>query len=314
MPTRKTSAGFIEPMLLVRSDTLPEGPDWAYELKLDGYRALAIKSYGVAHLRSRNNKTFDGKYPAIVQALAKLPDETVIDGDCRRADAERRPSFNALQNASATAQLCYYLFDVLVLAGRNIMGEPLSARRELLRSQVLPRLTDPIREAPHFDASLPDLIPAVREQGLEGIVAKRLDSAYEPGQRSGACRNMRVNRSQEFVIGGDTIGGRHFDALIFGYWEADRLMDRARTRSGFTPAVREQLHQRFRDLETAECPFANLPEGWAMERGPDGREDEKQPVAQGRFCWGGSSLWSGRRISTCRIRGSQGSGKDAVTN
>ena len=70
-------AQFIAPMLLFRSDTLPEGPNWAYELKLDGYRALAFKSYGVAHLRSRNNKSFDGKYPAIVAALARLQDETV---------------------------------------------------------------------------------------------------------------------------------------------------------------------------------------------------------------------------------------------
>ena len=110
----------------------------------------------------------------------------------------------------------------------------------------MPRLTDPIRETPQFEASLPDLIHAVREQGLEGIVAKRLDSAYEPGQRSGAWRKMRVNRSEEFVIGGYTVGGRHFDALIFGYWEGDRLMYAARTRSGFTPAVRDQLQQRFR--------------------------------------------------------------------
>jgi ATP-dependent DNA ligase len=152
---------------------------------------------------------------------------------------------------------------VLVLAGRNVMSEPLSARRELLRRQVLPRLADPIREAPQFDASLPDLIRAVRDQGLEGLVAKRLDSAYEPGQRSGAWRKMRVNRTQEFVIGGYTVGGRHFDALIFGYWDGNRLMYAARTRSGFTPALREQLHQRFRGLETPESPFANLPEARA---------------------------------------------------
>jgi bifunctional non-homologous end joining protein LigD len=73
--------GFIQPMLLLHAERLPEGPDWLYELKLDGYRALAFKSYGVAHLRSRNNKSFDGKCPAIVQALAHLPDETVIDGE-----------------------------------------------------------------------------------------------------------------------------------------------------------------------------------------------------------------------------------------
>jgi ATP-dependent DNA ligase len=193
-------------MLLVRCETLPEGANWSYELKLDGYRALAIKSYGVARLRSRNNKSFDGKYPAIVQAFARLPDETVIDGEVVALDESGRPSFNALQNGFAMAQLCYYVFDVLVLAGRNVASEPLSARRELLRRQVLSRLADPIREAPQFDASLPDLIRAVREQGPEGLIAKRLDSFYESGLRSGAWRKMRVNRSQEFVTGGYTLG------------------------------------------------------------------------------------------------------------
>ncbi len=289
MPPGTNNAAFIQPMLLVSSATLPEGPNWAYELKLDGYRALAIKSYGVAHLRSRNNKSFDSKYPAIVQALAQLPDETVLDGEVVALDESGRPSFSALQNGPSTAHLYYYVFDVLVLAGRNVMAEPLSARRELLRRQVLPCLADPIRGAPQFDASLPDLIRAVREQGLEGIVAKRLDSAYEPGQRSGAWRKMRVNRSEDFVIGGYTVGGRHFDALIFGYWEGDRLMYAARTRSGFTPAVREQLHQRFRGLETRECPFANLPEARAGRWG-DGLTAAKmkncrwlRPVLVGRF-------------------------------
>jgi bifunctional non-homologous end joining protein LigD len=94
------------------------------------------------------------------------------------------------------------VFDVLVLAGRNMMCETLAARRELLSREVLPLLADPVREAPRFDAALADLIAAMRAQGLEGIVAKRLDSVYEPGGRSGAWRKMRINRAQEFVIGG----------------------------------------------------------------------------------------------------------------
>jgi bifunctional non-homologous end joining protein LigD len=108
-------------MLRLRTERLPEGPDWLYELKLDGYRALAVKSYGVAHLRSRNNKSFDTRYPAILQALAQLPDETVIDCEVVALDESGRPSFNALRNGSATAQLYYYVFDVLVLAGRDVL-------------------------------------------------------------------------------------------------------------------------------------------------------------------------------------------------
>jgi DNA ligase D-like protein (predicted ligase) len=247
-------------MLLLRIERLPEGAGWAYELKLDGYRAMAIKSGGAVHLRSRNDKSFDGAYPAIVKALAGMPDETVIDGEVVALDESGRPSFNALQNGAAGARIVYFVFDVLILAGRSVMSDTLAARRELLNRDVLSKLSDPIREAPRFDAALVDLIEAVRGQGLEGLVAKRLESAYEPGQRSGAWRKMRINQSAAFVIGGYTKGGRTFDAIIFGYYEGDRLIYAVRTRSGFTGASRARLMERLRAIEIAECPFANLPE------------------------------------------------------
>jgi ATP-dependent DNA ligase len=104
------------------------------------------------------------------------------------------------------------------------------------------------------------LVESVKAQGLEGLVAKRVDSRYEPGLRSGAWQKMRVNRGQEFVIGGYTIGTKTFDALILGYYQGDRLIYAARTRNGFTPALREQLSKKFRGLDINECPFVNLPE------------------------------------------------------
>ena len=260
MQSRQTNARFIEPMLLLPAQTLPEGPSWTYELKLDGYRALAIKTGGKARLRSRNDRDFNAKYPAIVRALAALPDETMIDGEVVALDPRGRPSFNALQNSAACATTVYYVFDVMVLGGRNVMGETLVARRDLLTREVLPRLADPVREAPRFDAALADLIAAVRAQGLEGLVAKRLDSVYEPGARSEAWRKMRLNRSEEFVVGRCTRGGRTFDAIVVGRWEGERLVYVARTRVGFTPASRERLMAKLRPLEIAKCPFANLPE------------------------------------------------------
>lgn len=248
-------------MLLLRTKALPEGAGWIYEVKLDGYRALAMKSSGQVQLRSRNDKNFNLRYPTVVKALAGLPDETVIDGEVVALDESGRPSFNILQNyRSAEAPVFYYVFDVLVLTGKNVMGEPLDARRELLRRKIFPKLSEPIRSSPELSANLSTLIESVRAQGLEGLVAKRRDSRYEPGQRSGAWQKLRLNRGQEFVIGGYTPSGRTFDALIFGYYEDNRLLCAARTRNGFTPAVREQLFKRFRGLEASHCPFANLPE------------------------------------------------------
>jgi DNA ligase D-like protein (predicted ligase) len=261
MSAEKATGGFFEPMLLLATSSLPEGEEWTYELKLDGYRAIGFKSNGRIHLRSRNNKDFVLRYPAIAKALEKLPDETVIDGEVVALDDSGRPSFNTLQNfGSSAVPIFYYVFDVLILNGRDVRFEPLETRRELLRTKVLAKLGEPVRYSPDVDASLPDLIRSVRDQGLEGLVAKRRKTVYEAGQRSGAWRKMRVNRGQEFVIGGYTVGPKNFDALIFGYYEGDKLIYVARTRNGFTPALRDRLFQRLRRLETAKCPFANLPE------------------------------------------------------
>jgi DNA ligase D-like protein (predicted ligase) len=257
----KIKASFIEPMLLLRKTELPQGANWLYELKYYGFRAVAFKKGRKVQLRSRNDNDFNRRYPAVVQALAGLPDETVVDGEVVALDESGRPSFNALQNyGSTTVTLLYYVFDVMLLAGRAVMGEPLDVRRKLLQERILPKLKEPIRYSPSLDANLNDIIQSVKAQGLEGIVAKRRDSRYEPGERSGAWQKMRVNQGQEFVIGGYTIGARTFDALVFGYYEGNRLLYAGRTRNGFTPSSREQLFKRFRGLEIPTCPFANLPE------------------------------------------------------
>jgi DNA ligase D-like protein (predicted ligase) len=258
---RRASGRFIEPMLLLRTDSLPSGEQWVYELKLDGYRAIAFKRNGAVHLRSRNDNDFNFRYPRVVKSLAKLPDDTVIDGEIVAFDEDGRPSFNVLQNyGSASLSVAYYVFDVMVLAGEDVMREPLRRRRELLEKKVLPKLAEPVRYAAPLDSDLPTLIQSVKAHGFEGLVAKQSASIYQPGLRSGAWMKMRVNRAQEFVIGGYTHGTRTFDALVFGYYEGDKLIYVARTRNGFTPAMRAQLFRKFKGLEIDECPFANLPE------------------------------------------------------
>ena len=135
-------------MLLLRTEKLPEGKDWLYELKFDGYRALAMKSRGRVQLRSRNDNDFSARYPGIVSALAGLPDDTVIDGEVVALDADGKPSFNMLQNyGSAVAPVHFFVFDLLRLNGRDVMAEPLVKRRELLREA---HTTEIVRASPFF--------------------------------------------------------------------------------------------------------------------------------------------------------------------
>jgi bifunctional non-homologous end joining protein LigD len=287
----RVKARFMPPMLLLSTDRLPDEPArWEYQLKLDGYRAVAFRTNDRIHLRSRNDNDFSARYPSVVRGLAKLPDETVIDGEVVALSQDGRPSFGALQNAtSSQAAIVYYVFDVMVLAGRDVTAEPLTVRRELLEQKVLPLLAEPVRYAGSLEASLSDLIHAVKTQGFEGLVAKRRNSRYEPGLRTGAWMKMRINRGQELVIGGYTIGTRAFDALIIGYYEGDRLMYASRTRNGFTPALRQLLFKKFRALEIADCPFINLPEARSGRWG-QGLTKEKmadcrwlKPVLVGQF-------------------------------
>ena len=159
-----------------------------------------------------------------------------LDGYRAVLDEAGTPSFSALQNygSSQATTIVYYVFDVMILAGRDLTAERLDRRKQLLVEIFPLHLRDPIRLSPELPGTLDELIHAVSVLVFEGLVAKRRDSKYESGGRSGAWAKMRVNRSQEFVIGGHTVGGRHFDALIFGYWEGGVHSGRARA---VAPAV-----------------------------------------------------------------------------
>jgi ATP-dependent DNA ligase len=223
MLERKAKAAFIEPMLLLRARRSSRKAQRVHELKVDGYRALAIKIGGKVHLRSRNDNDFNARYPGIVKALVPMPDDTVTVARSWRW-TKGSPSFNMLQNyGSAGAPLRFFIFDVLVQKGRDVMGEPLVKRRELIEEHVLPTLADPIRYSPILDGSLKDLVRSVKAQGLEGLAAKRGDSKYEPGLRPGAWQKTRVNAGQELAIGGYTPSPKNFDALVIGYYHGGKL-------------------------------------------------------------------------------------------
>jgi len=179
-------------------------------------------------------------------------------------------SFNLLQHHRSKAQaLVFYAFDVLIYRGRSVLTVPRYFRRQVLRRIFEDSKAAPIGLSENIEAAPTDLIRVAKEFGFEGIVAKRKDSYYESGKRTGAWVKYRVNRGQEFIIGGYT-PGNPFDALIVGYHEGDRLLYAAKVRSGFVPLVRREVASRFKGLEIDTCPFANLPEKkrtqWALTK------------------------------------------------
>jgi ATP-dependent DNA ligase len=175
-------------------------------------------------------------------------------------DESGRPDFNLLQNfRTAASRIHYFVFDILIYKNRDLTRLPLIERREIMRP-VLKFKSPRIRISDYVEASATDILNAVREQGLEGIVGKRKDSLYEPGKRSGAWIKYRVNRGQELVIGGYIPGTHGIDSVIVGYYKGDELIYVARVRNGFVPASRRQMFEKMRLLVIPECPFGNLPE------------------------------------------------------
>jgi bifunctional non-homologous end joining protein LigD len=262
------SADFIEPMLARSVATLPSARDrWLYEIKLDGYRCLAGKSARGVKLWSRRGNSLTRDFPSIARACARLPQGTLIDGEIVAMDDQGRPSFNLLQHHRSNASaIRYYPFDLLVYRNRSLAGEELWRRRQLLAEVVAP-LDDSVQLSETFDAEPGELVRVARELGLEGIIAKRKDSVYEAGKRSGAWLKHKINRSREFVIGGYT-PGNPFDALIVGYYQRNALYFAAKVRNGFVPHSRREVFKNLQPLEQGSCPFINLPEKkrtqWAL--------------------------------------------------
>jgi len=256
----KRKAEFIEPMDCAPVTKLSGGPGWLYEIKLDGYRAVAVKSDSRVSLFSRRRKSFDHHYPLIVEALAELPEGTVVDGEIVALDESGRPNFNRLQNFRGEAsRIHYFIFDLLICQDHDLTKLPLSKRRKLMKSHL--KLSAPrLRIVERFEASASDMLAAVRQQGLEGVIGKRKDSLYESGKRTGSWVKCRVNRGQELVIGGYLPGPHGFDSLIVGYYRGKDLVYVARVRNGFVVASRRQVFEKLRHLVSPTMPFVNLPD------------------------------------------------------
>ncbi len=274
LPRRKTFAPpkFVEPMKARLVETLPED-GWVYEIKLDGFRTLALKNGRDVRLLSRNEKDFGAKFPEVLAAVADLPvAEAVIDGEIVALDSKGRSDFQLLQAYELGTQrppIFMYAFDLLELDGRPLQNEPLVERKNLL-AKILRDARGAIRFSASLEGSPKRLLAEAGKLGLEGLVGKRADSPYEPGRRSGKWVKLKLHQEQEMVVGGytDPEGSRqHFGALVVGYYEGRALKFAGKVGTGFNDKSLAKLHSLFAKIGQKQCPFDNVPESNAGRYG-----------------------------------------------
>jgi ATP-dependent DNA ligase len=257
--TVKGCCSSVRPFLIQR----PSGrwrqitPNATEEIKLDGYRAVAVKTDGRLTLWSRNRKSLSRQLPQIAEALNGLPDGTVFDGEVVAMGGDGRPNFSLLQNFKSEARrIRFFIFDLLFHQNRDLTRLNLVRRRELLNSL---KVTDSrVIRLDYLEAFPQSMLAAVRAQGLEGIIGKRKESLYESGKRSGSWIKHRVNAGQELVIGGYIPGGHGVDSIIVGFYRDKQLIYVARVRNGFVPATRRVVFERLNKLVQSDCPFASV--------------------------------------------------------
>jgi bifunctional non-homologous end joining protein LigD len=251
----------VKPMNALTSEKLPSNDEgWAYEIKFDGYRIISFVQDGQVRLQTRNLLNATDEFPEVAGLGSAVGSHRVIlDGEVVAFDAGGRPSFGALQRrGKERPPVVYMVFDLLYLDGRPTMQLPYMERRKLLAE--LDVASGPSWQVPNYhlgDGAL--LLETTRAQGLEGLIAKRLDSIYEPGRRSREWLKIKNWGRQEFVIGGwlPGEGGRsgHVGSLLLGYYDGGALRYAGRVGTGFTAAELARLEQRLQPLATETVPF-----------------------------------------------------------
>ena len=226
-------------------DFMPSGGDWIYEIKFDGYRALALRGGSETRILSRNQKDLGSKFPEVKDSIAALDvQDAIIDGEIVALDEKGRSSFQLLQGFDTGQEkppIVYYAFDLLQLNGKNLQNLPIEERKAKLE-ELLKKPPGVIRYSVSFTKDIPELLDRTRKLGLEGLIGKRSGSRYEPGKRTGAWIKLKLHQEQEFVIGGYTEpeGSRkYFGALLVGFYEGKKLKFAGRVGTGFREKASE---------------------------------------------------------------------------
>jgi bifunctional non-homologous end joining protein LigD len=251
---------FMAPMLAKLVRELPKGEGWIYEAKFDGYRILALKSGSSVKLLSRRGSDFTAQFNAVAADAGELAaDSALLDGEVVAVNAKGQPSFQILQNRRALPSgyvLAYYAFDLLHLNGVDLRKKPLRERKQMLRQLVA---GTSVRLSADLPGTPAEIIKAVRKHGLEGVVAKKVDSIYESGQRSGAWLKLPLKPKDEFIIGAYRPAGAALELLLVGYQKAGKLWFCGKVRQGLNRWNRKSLVETLQPLQVKKCPFANLP-------------------------------------------------------
>jgi bifunctional non-homologous end joining protein LigD len=253
----------IKPMKATLVDDAFDDPDWLYEVKWDGYRAIATINKGDVTLVSRNNLPFDKFYP-INKLMRSWDINVVLDGEILVLNVKGISDFGALQNwrSEADGNLVFYVFDILWYDGKNLMDLPLTERQAVLKA-VLPSGDDRIRQSQVFAASGIDFFAAAEKMGLEGIIAKKAGSVYTSDLRSREWLKIKAHRRQEVVIAGFTKNegtGKAFSALVLGVYDGDELKYVGKVGTGFSDKMQKEMMAQFKPLITDKSPFAVEPD------------------------------------------------------
>ncbi|GAA4331517.1 DNA ligase D [Mucilaginibacter gynuensis] len=257
-PKSKVSAN-VKPMKATLVDEPFDEPGWLFEVKWDGYRAVAVldKKDG-AQLISRNNLPFEKYYP-INEKLKSWSMNAVLDGELLVLNEKGISDFGAMQNwrSEADGNLVYYIFDILWYEGKNLMDLPLVERQAIL-NEILPTDNDHIRQSKVFDANGIDFFAAAEKMGLEGFIAKKADSVYTSDLLSKEWLKVKVQRRQEVVIAGYTQNegtGKSFSALVLGVYKGKELQFVGKVGTGFSDKLQKEMMAQFKPLITDESPF-----------------------------------------------------------
>ncbi|MFC1224197.1 DNA ligase D [Pedobacter sp. BG31] len=254
----------IKPMLATLVNEPFDDPDWQYEVKWDGYRAMAFLNKGKVDLLSRNNKSFNEKFYPIYDLLSDWKLNAVLDGEILVLNDKGISNFGSLQNwrSEADGELVFYVFDILWYEGKNLMELPLYQRQAIL-NEVLPTNDDRIRLGKVFKASGVDFFDAAERMGLEGIIAKKTDSTYSTNYRSKEWLKIKVHKRQEVVIAGFTKNAdtsKSFSSLLLGVYEQGKLQYVGKVGTGFSDKLQKSMMEQFKPIIVDKSPFESIPD------------------------------------------------------